>query len=209
MTLAEVLIDMRNPSAQQAIRNCNDMHRNIMKAFAGCGGACPRKDMGVQYRLIQKENRLTALVMSNEPGNWEAVRGNGYTLLREREMDDVLSSLKNGRMLGMDIFCVPTKKTAVEGKNSRRRFLCTEAEREGWLRRKGEAMGFEVLSYRENGTFQAMGYKKNMPIRFGYVNVAANIRINDEQRFREAYSGGIGAEKAYGMGMMLLSGRAV
>lgn len=209
MTLAEILIDIRNPSAQQAIRNCNDMHRNIMKAFDSCGGAFPRKDLGVQYRLIQKENRLTALVMSHKPGNWEAVRGNGYLLLREREMDDILSSLKNGRMLGMDIFCVPSKKTAGDGKNSRRRFLCIESEREGWLRRKGEAMGFDVLSYRENGTFQAIGYKNNMSIRFRYVNVAANIRINDEQRFREAYSGGIGAEKAYGMGMMLLSGKTI
>lgn len=59
------------------------------------------------------------------------------------------------------------------------------------------------------GVFQACAYKKNMPIRFSYARVLSNVRIADEEKFRLAYSEGIGPEKAYGMGMMLLSGRPV
>ncbi len=208
MILAEISIDISNPSARQAIRDRNDMHRNIMKAFPRADGEA-RKTMGVQYRLIEKNNSLTALVMSAVSGNWEETIRSGYMLKRERQMDDVLASLTKGRILGMDVLCVPSKKICCDGKNSRRRFLCSESEREGWLRRKGEMLGFEVLSYRENGVSQACAYKKNMPIRFNYARVLSNVRITDEEKFRLAYSEGIGPEKAYGMGMMLLSGRPV
>lgn len=208
MILAEISIDISNPSARQAIRDRNDMHRNIMKAFPKADGEA-RKTMGVQYRLIEKNNGLTALVMSAVAGNWEETAGSGYFLLRERQMDDVLASLTKGRILGMDVLCVPSKKITGDWKNSRRRFLCSESERESWFRSKGKASGFEVLSYRENGVFRISAYKKNMPIRFSYTNVLTNVRIADEEKFRMAYAEGIGPEKAYGMGMMLLSGRPV
>ncbi len=204
MTLAEIEINRRNPSARRALADCHDMHRNIMRAFADTDEANARQILGVQYRLLQADEGVKALVLSNQPGDWDRLRGNGYILEREKSVDELLKSFAKGRVLGFDIFCVPSKKVKGDGSNSRRRMLTLGEERLNWLMRKGQTMGFEVLSCLENGNFRAVGTRVGGQIVFAYVRMVGNLQISDADAFRRTYCVGIGPEKAYGMGMLLL-----
>lgn len=207
MTLAEIEIDWRNPSARHALADCHDMHRNIMRAFADTDEAHARQALGVQYRLLQADEGAKALVLSNQPGDWDRLRGNGYMLAREKSVDELLKSFTQGRKLGFDIFCVPSKKVRGDGNNSRRRMLTLSEERINWLMRKGLTMGFDVLSCMENGSFRAAGTRAGGQIVFDYVRMVGNLCITDAETFKGAYCAGIGPEKAYGMGMLLLGRR--
>lgn len=207
MTLAEIEINRHNPSARHALADCHDMHRNIMRAFVDTDEANVRQTLGVQYRLLQEEAGSKALVLSNQPGDWDKLRGCGYILAREKNVDELLKSFAQGRILGFDIFCVPSKKVKCDGKNSKRRALTLSEERLSWLMRKGKDMGFSVLSCAENGSFRAAGTRAGGQIVFDYVRMVGNLCITDADVFRRTYCTGIGPEKAYGMGMLLLGRR--
>lgn len=207
MTLAEVRIDPRNPSARRALADCHDMHRNIMRAFHDVDDDHPRLTLGVQYRLLQTDEEIKALVLSDQPGEWDRAEADGYALLREKSVDGLLESFAAGRVMGFDLFCVPSKKIKGDGKNSKRCALTDSRERAEWLRRKGRDAGFDVVSYAESGSFSAAGARAGQHIRFEYVRMVGNLRIVDEKKFENAYRTGIGPEKAYGMGMLLLGRR--
>lgn len=207
MTLTEIHIDPRQPSAKRALTDCHDMHRNIMRAFADGDGACARRSLGVQYRLLQSGADVKALVLSNEPGAWGKTEANGYTMIREKSVDAMLASLTKGRVIGFDLLCVPSKKIKGEGKNSRRRTLTLPEERVAWLERKGEPAGFELTSCMEMGSFTAAGLRAGQRLSFEFFRMVGNLCITDTKKFTEAYCTGFGPEKAYGMGMMLLARR--
>ena len=208
MILTELTIDWRNPSARHALLDCNDMHRNLMRAFDDVPFDQARKVLGVQYRLLPGVNgSVKVLVLSNTRGSWQALEKNGYTWRREQNLDALLDAFIDGRVLSFDLFCVPSKKVKCVGKNSRRVCLVSQEDKMTWLNRKGEMGGFSLLQCWENGTFLASGRKKEKNIRFAYTRMIGNLSITDAAQFRKTYQNGIGPEKAYGMGMLLLGRR--
>ena len=92
------------------------------------------------------------------------------------------------------------------GANSRRVFLRTAQERADWLRHQGEKGGFRVVSLQEDTPFDLHGKRSPGNICLRAVRMMGRLEITDTVRFVDAYQSGIGPEKAYGMGMLLLGG---
>ena len=111
-------------------------------------------------------------------------------------------------MLGFDLLAAPSKKVVEPGmKNSKRKFLSAPEERLRWLLRKAEQNGFELLSQEEVGqTVSAVSHKQEKGgfMRFSACRFTGILRITDAEAFQNALCCGIGPEKAYDCGMLLI-----
>ncbi len=207
MFLSKVRLDIGNPSARQAIFNCNDMHRNLMRAFEIAeGSAMPRMEESVLYRLIQEKYGRYLLVMSRNRPDWEKLARSGYAAEDVRDISALREVFVEGRTLGFSLLAAPTKKIANGGKNSRRVFLRTREERDDWLARQGEKYGFTLLGAWEAALpVDVFGKKGTAGVVYRAVEFTGVLAIRDASLFWKGYTRGIGAGKAYGLGLMMLA----
>lgn len=206
MILSYFFLDSRRPEVRQCLANAHDMHRSIMSGFLDISSATPRRDHGVLYRLMPKKQRVELYVLSREYPDWTHMSA-GFSLVDEpKDITSTVDSLRNGRHFGFDIVAVASKKQASGGINSRRVFLPTSEERYQWLLRKAEQNGFSVIWAREEGQVKSFvrakkGYRE--AVHTG-VRFRGELVVTDDNAFQEAFCNGIGAGKAYGMGMLML-----
>lgn len=203
MYRSKLLLDLLNPSVQQALRNANDMHRNIMKAFDDLPSDTPRAAHSVLYSVMDYSGKPAVYVISQTMPDWSRVRG--YVPIDEpADISGIQEKFCNGSVFGFRLFASPTKKVSRDGKLSARVFLRTKEERRNWLQRQAQKNGFELLSVSENGESKVTGRKNGMQINCTGVLFTGALRITDQKSFWEAYCGGIGPGKAYGLGMLMI-----
>ena len=208
MYLSKIVLDIRHPSARQALRDINDMHRNLMAGFdMNTGGETPRADMQVLYRVFEQRDQIYLLVSSQEKPNASALAVRGFrtddTMIRD------ISALRTvfmpGKTLRFELLASPCRKAGGEG-NSKRFFLETVEERLAWLRRKGEQGGFEVLQAEEQGgRVDICGHRGNSEVKNSAVLFSGVLKITDADAFWKSYTCGIGPGKAYGLGMLTVA----
>ena len=205
MYLSKIVLDLRHPSVRQALRDVNDMHRNLMAGFSMNGGKeTPRADMQVLYRLFEQRDRVYLLVSSAEKPNAEALARRGFrtddTMIRD--VSALRGAFTDGRTLRFELLASPCRKVGGEG-NSRRVFLTEPEERAAWLQRKGETGGFEVLSvYESSSRIDFLGHRDGADVKNSAVLFSGILKIADEEAFWKSYTQGIGPGKAYGLGML-------
>lgn len=202
--LSQIKLDPFNPSVRQALKNHQDMHRNIMKAFHGA-----RKDSEVLYRLIEKRDRYELIVLSKQEPNWELVRSNGYICMNSTDFSNILERFQDGAVFRFDLRAVASKKVKHEGaKNSRRIYLKSAEERTEWLERQAMKYGFELLEmHEERSDIPFFVRKSGEEFQIHGTEFAGVLKIVDHELFSRSWPNGFGPEKAYGMGLMLLSRR--
>lgn len=203
MYRSKLTLDPLDPSVQQALRNVNDMHRNIMKAFDDPPSDSPRAENAVLYSVMDHMGKPAVYVISQVKPDWSRVRG--FDPVDDpMDFSGVRDRFSKGGVFGFRLFASPTKKVAREGKLSSRVFLRTPEERSKWLQRQAEKYGFELISFSENTESKVMGRKKDMQINYTGVLFTGVLRIVDPDLFWKAYCGGIGPGKAYGLGMLMI-----
>ena len=209
MYLSKLSLDIANPSARQAISNCNDMHRNLMRAFdVENGTASPRMECSVLYRLERKARGFELLVMSRDAPDWRRLARCGYAADGVKDVSALKAALVRGKVLRFALTASPTKKIASGGKNSRRVFLRTEEERAAWLERQGEKYGFSLEAVRETALpSDVSGTKGTSAIRYRAACFDGLLTITDEALFWKGYTEGIGAGKSYGLGLLSIANR--
>lgn len=205
MYLSKIVLDIRHPSVRQALRDVNDMHRNLMSGFAmGTGGETPRADMQVLFRVIERRDQIYLLVSSDEKPDATALAARGF------HTDDAMirdvSALRRvfvpGKVLRFELLASPCRKAGGEG-NSKRFFLETPDERLAWLRRKGEQGGFDVLYADElGGRIDIRGRRGDAEVKNSAVLFSGMLKIVDGDAFWQSYARGVGPGKAYGLGML-------
>lgn len=209
MYLSKILLDIRHPSVRQALRDANDMHRNIMAGFSECDGSrAARAEIRVLYRLFSNRSQLYLLVSSDELPNSAALTARGFhtddSLIRD--ITPLKETFQTGLCLSFELFASPCRKVKGEGRNSRRMFLKTQEERADWLARKGAAGGFQLLQLDEIGGRTDVGGRRGSEmIKNSAILYRGILRITDSEAFWHSFSGGIGPGKAYGMGMLNVS----
>ena len=204
MYLSKIILDLRHPSVRQALRDVNDMHRNLMAGFANADSETPRADMQVLYRVIERRDQIYLLVSSDEKPNAAALSARGFRT--DDSMMRDISSLRGvfaaGKVLRFELLASPCRKIGGDG-NGRRDFLAEAEERAAWLRRKGEAGGFEVLFADEiSGRIDLRGHRGGSEVKNSAVLFSGMLKITDADAFWKSYTQGIGPGKAYGLGMM-------
>ena len=200
--LSQIYLDPFNPSVRQAMKNHQDMHRNIMKAFQG-----PRKNSEVLYRLVEKKDSYEIIVLSKERPKWEFIQSNGYICLNITDYSNILERFHDGVVLRFNLRAAATKKVKRNGaKNSSRVCLKTVEERAGWLERQAYNNGFELLEMNEVRSDILFSVRKtDDSFQFRATEFAGVLKIVDHELFSRSWPNGFGPEKAYGMGLMLLS----
>ena len=201
MYLSKVKLDLRSASVRQALRDCGDMHRNIQKFFDAS-----RNDSGVLYRVHRQDAGCFVYIMSeSEPIETEECICNGMHVLGCRDVSGMERLFEEGRRFRFQLLTMPYKKVS-DGvsKNSRRRYLRTPEERIAWLQRKGEQHGFQVLEVEEQaGELLNSKHKENV-LHIPTVKYSGVLCVTDHEHFVQAWRYGIGAEKAYGLGMLMV-----
>jgi len=202
MYLSKLSFDVRHPSVIQALKNPQDMHRNLMRAFEAQGAS--RKEAKLLYRLDVP--RAALLVSSQALPAWERVPG--YCCEGIKEIEALKKAFIRGRCLNFELLAIPAKKVKREGRHSHRVFLRGKEERADWLKRQGVKYGFElVCPPAQSPSCQIDGAKDGMNICYTAVCFSGTLRITDPEAFWHAYTEGVGAGKAYGLGMLSVKKR--
>ena len=201
MYLTKISLRPNAPAVRQALEDCQQMHRQVTGLFG-----VDRKSGDILYRLQTGPGNCSLYLYSAVPVD----RGRllpGMRFEGERDLRDWMSAMAAGQSWGFDLLALPAKKAPAEGrKNSQRRVLRTPAERMAWLTRKGEQNGFLLLDAQEQEYIRQSGQHRQPDGGFYLDAYHYNgvLAIKDADTFRMALTQGIGAGKAYGMGMLLL-----
>ena len=191
-------MDVHHPSVRQAIKDRQDMHRNLVQIFKA----------GFLYRIVA-DNKAgpELLILSKQPPDQSAMDSRGYRLLSIRDMSALPELYDDGAVLKFDLLSVPSKKAKEnrEG-NSRRVYLTDPVARADWLKRQGSKYGFDVLVVNEPSAEQTITVGRSTgAFQLTAIELSGVLRIINASQFWSSWEKGIGPEKAYGMGLMLLS----
>lgn len=202
MYLTKLELDLRNPGIRAALRDAQKLHRLVTGLFQ-----CARKDAEVLYRC-RGRGIYTDLYMYSACAIAPDRVLPGMRLVAQRDVTPWLESMEAGDVFCFQLVTAPFRKVSEDGaRNSRRRALRTQEERLSWLRRKAEQGGFLLLSTEEAPAEKLIA--RHSAESGGSLTVDAHcysgyLRIEDAERFRKTMSCGIGPDKAYGLGMLLL-----
>ena len=199
-------LDIFESSVQNALKNCHDMHRNLMRAFDYGDSENPRADNELLYSLLTLSNGKPIIYVTSrlEP-DWSRVPG--FELMDEiapKKIDELQYIIHQNDVYRFRLFASPTKKERNGNGNSRRRFLKERTDREAWLERKSEQNGFKVISYDESKVEQVVGKKNKSNISYTGIVFEGLLQVKDKERFWNAYCSGIGPGKSYGLGMLMI-----
>ena len=212
MFLSHLYLNPSNRNVQRDIVDCRAMHTTVMTAFPSVD-ANARQAFGVLYRLEKDTPAL--LVQSKVAPNWGYLP-HGYVLLEPavKSVGDHYDQLTEGMVLRFRLKANPTKKidtkTGPDGRrrNGRRVALFGEDEQIGWLERRAELGGFELLNMASQPELydvaigQSHVERSRSGLAFGSVTFEGRLRITDRDRFRDTLISGIGSGKAYGFGLL-------
>ena len=202
MYLTKIDLSIGNRGIQRALGDCQELHRMVMGLFE-----TGRKDAGVLYRLRERGSERAIYLYSAQLVQ-KARLLPGMRFSGERDLSHWLQNMREGQIWQFDLLASPCKKVAREGKsNSQRRVLRTVEERCGWLVRKGEQNGFQLISLQELEGSQRSGRhteERGGRMYLDSYHYQGALRVTDAEQFREAVRNGVGPGKSYGLGMLLL-----
>lgn len=202
MYLTKLRLDIRRENIQKALGDCSEMHRDIQRMFG-----CERKAANILYRLVDNGGHPSVYIYSDKPLNADMVTVGGYSWVASMDMTDALNSIKEGDSFRFELVAYPSKKVrSSEGHHSKRVPIKTPAEQIDWLLRQANNKGFRVLDVTINkGSSDLVRVTSKVPpLRFKRICFAGVLEVIDRDAFKESVCKGIGPEKAYGMGMLML-----
>ena len=201
MILSLLTLDLTAPGVRQSLRDAQDLHRSIMKAFDNS-----RLADQVLYRLIRSSNSIQIYVQSKGIPSWERIEHSGFHCVKSRDISLLLDSFQEGQVLHFKLLGCPSKKVSGDGKNSKRVLLRNEEEQLDWMKYQGEKNGFRILEIHIAGKAEkTFGSKESGIFYLSGIPFEGVLQINDSELFRKAFKNGIGAEKAYGFGLLMVS----
>lgn len=212
MYLSKLEVDIRHPGARQCIRNCQDMHRTLMKAFQSDYSDTARRDVDMLYRVYPNKKTTLVYVLSGEKPDWKKCSNSGLRLYGIKDITKLEDNLKEDMLMTFDIAVVPSKKKRREGmKNSSRVTIDNSEERLEWLKTRGTKNGFAVKWAREDGDIKVFGshsVDKGGAMCHRGVRFTGVLQVTNVNDFISGFKTGIGPAKAYGFGLLMIS-RAV
>lgn len=200
MYLSQLDLQLSYPAVRQTLRNCQDMHRTMMKAFD-----CSREEAGLLYRIMKTDQSIFIYVQSMALPQWDRIEKEGFHCAKMQDISALPDRFTKDALLRFSLLACPTKKVQGEGKNSRRVLLRGEEERIEWLKRQGEKNGFVVVEAHEAAKEQMLsGTKASGDFYLTGIPFDGVLKITDAESFRKGFQRGIGAEKAYGFGLLMI-----
>ena len=182
------------------------MHKNIMRLYSPSENSVARCAEKILYRIVEQQNEIMLYLTSTHLPDMRQTAWIKSHTVRQCDLQPLVNRFAPGQSFSFDLLTHPSKKEMRNGANSHRVFLRTARERADWLQHQGEKGGFRVVSLQEDAPFDLHGKRSTGDICLRAVRMMGRLEITDTVRFVDAYQSGIGPEKAYGMGMLLLGG---
>lgn len=204
MYLTKIEMKLSDAAVRSALKDAQKMHRLVSGFFQ-----MQRKEAEILYRCRERDLFVDLYMYSASPVDPDRVLP-GMRLVAQRDVTSWIESMQDGDIFQFQLVTFPFRKVAETGaKNSRRRALRTQVERFAWLNRKAEQGGFQILSAEESPAEKLTAYRPDEV--GGHLTVDAFcytglLRVSDVVQFRRTVCTGIGPEKAYGLGMLMLKG---
>lgn len=211
-----------NPACAEVQRDLRDvmgLHRTIMKAYPDVldPEVEARAYFGVLHRLEfdRRTGRILLYVQSKTEPVWSQLPG-GYLYVEDgmpnpavKPVGEVYANLRAKRVLRFRLRSNPSRKVDTKSspdgarRNGRRVALRGLEEQIGWLARKAEEHGFELLQ----ATVAASGsaelvHSHGTGRTFQGVVFEGRLVVRDPERFQTALASGIGPGKAFGFGLL-------
>src|SRR5579883_873443 len=215
MILSKLVLNPRSRDVVRDLADCQELHRTILSAFSQASGPA-RAQFRVLFRIDYLQDGTPVLLVQSRPRpDWSKLPR--FYLAQPVDIKDVsqaYAAVKPGATLRFRLRANPTRridtKSGPDGRrrNGKRVELRTEAQKLEWLRRKGAAHGFEVLTVRVNDEGKLRGYRVSGNTRdkkaltFASAIFEGVLRVTDDSAFKAALEQGIGPAKAYGFGML-------
>lgn len=174
-----------------------------MKAFN-----CTRDDAKLLYRIVESNQDHLYYIYTQSVAfpQWDQIEQYGYHCIETKDISLLLQKFRTNMILRYSMFVFPSKKIKKGNKNSQRVFLTNEGERLEWMHRQAQKNGFILLETHEASNQQLFCKKKNNEsFSLHGVTYEGVLQINNLELFKHGFLNGIGSEKAYGFGMMMLS----
>ena len=201
MILSLLTLDLSSPGVRQGLRNVQDMHRTLMKAFDK-----PRQEEQVLYRMNRTQKNIQIYVQSKEMPAWDRIEPFGFHCTKVKDISSLVTSFRQDQVLHFKLLACPAKKVSGEGKNSKRVLIRSEEAQLEWLDRQAEKGGFRILEAHIPGKAEkTSGNKDSGEFFLAGIPFEGVLQIAELNLFCKAFENGIGAEKAYGFGMMMVS----
>lgn len=203
MYLSKVIVDDRYTSASVALLNPSYLHSLIQTVPFDAA----RKDHNVLYRIMNEYGKKVLYVQSDIAPNWNCLQGRGFKLENMMNIDNVQNVLCNGNSFSFSVIVNPiSRKTDRDTGKVKKRFIETSEKRMSWFMRYAERNGFEVVQVTEKTFAKNDDVRKKDNKRFVVKGVEffGVLKIINEEAFKKCFREGLGPEKAYGYGMMML-----
>lgn len=202
MFLSKVVLNHHSREVCENICNSDYLHKRVMEGFNDYfmdGRSFERKDKNILFRTHFSSSSFIIYVQSEVEPNWY---GKEWVLSANIKcIDSILDFIKSGKVLSFDLDCIPyfTDETG------KLRSYVKADDKIEWFRKKGDYNGFKLLSCRvssSNKKVTNIGGHSN--IIFNLSNLVGKIEVTDADAFKQFFKKGVGRQKAYGAGMILL-----
>lgn len=214
MYLSRLILNPRARRAQSEIAHPYELHRSLSRALgAGLTAGSER----LLYRLeADLRGLLVVLVQSQTEPDWSWLADPGARGYLLEGPDNPASkrfepAFSPGQALAFRLRANPTRKlSGGRDSNGKRVGLIREEEQLDWLRRKGEAGGFQLLSVRarQDGLLPVVTLARvegRCTMSFLAVTFDGILRVLEPDPFRQTLERGIGSGKAMGFGLLSLA----
>lgn len=202
MFLSKINLDTFSRAAFRYEANPNALHGALCQA-----AHMSRRDGQLLYRQVNDRGRNAVYTYSAVPIDGSALP-KGLKLAGQRNLTDWLASLEPGTVLAFDLLAVPAKKVHNStSHNSKRVILRDQKERLAWVRKRLDSADCTVLELCEGNARRSRIHKGREQRTFflsGY-SYTGLLEVRNPQILKSLLERGVGSEKAYGYGMLMVS----
>lgn len=198
--LSQLTLNPRSRQVQAELHDPYEMHRTLAKAF----GESVERQSAARCLFRVEEGAggvsLRLLVQSQLPPSWQDLTIPPDYLRETPQVKSFTPALTTGQLLSFRLRANPTVR-----RDGKRLGLYLPEERLAWLSRKASENGFALLTATEISDRAPECQAKGHKAVFSAAQFEGVLRVTDSEAFHSALSGGIGAGKGFGFGLLCLS----
>ena len=198
MFLSKLTLNRQSGQVVQDLGSIYEMHRTLMRAFG-----TPAGRVLFRLELAREEDRApVVLVQSEQKPDWGFALASNYAEVQGPKL--IKLKLEPGRRLRFRLRANPSVK-----RDGKRVGLLTPQQQEDWLRRKGAASGFEVLSVAITRSGKQLSARRpragGVVFTHAFAEFEGILRVTDAALLTATLQAGVGAAKGFGFGLLSLA----
>lgn len=200
---------MRDSYIARHINDSNSWHKAVMSLFDNytIPNKEARKTLGVVFRKEVRDSGVYIYIQSKVEPNLDKNKETHKWVkqIDTKDLNPIIDSFKEGMKLKFDLLCTPYKVVRVDSPKGKIRCISDRDEKIQWLKDKEPYNGFKVL-YCDviscNETLENIGGTSKG--RLYLTKLQGVLEITDVEKFKDFYASGVGRQRAYGAGMLMI-----